>query len=283
MPHTHVDTGSALGIHKGKDVVCMSDVGFSYDGRPALEGVTLHVEQGTTLGIIGPNGGGKSTLLKLALGTMPPDKGTITIEGMSPKDACSKGNVVGYVPQRHTLDWSFPITVRQVVELGLYGKKGLFGRFNKADREKVAETLEAVGMSKLANQPIGGLSGGQQQRVFIARALVSTPRILFLDEPTTGIDQAAQESFAALLETVKAKYGLTIIMVSHNLRSVIATCDKVACLNRTLHYHDHPVRLSKDVLFKVFQCDMDAVIDPHTPDSCCGHDHALSPGHGHSH
>ncbi len=281
-PHSHVDPVSDLGLHKGKDAVCVSDVSFSYDGRPALEHVTLHVRQGAILGIIGPNGGGKSTLLKLILGTLSPDKGTISIEGMNPKTACARGDVVGYVPQRHTLDWTFPITVRQVVELGLYGKKGLFGRYSRADRAKVQETLEAVGMGKLAGQPIGGLSGGQQQRVFIARALVSTPRILFLDEPTTGIDQGAQESFAALLEEVRARYGLTIIMVSHNLRSVIATCDKVACLNRTLHYHDNPVGLSKDVLFKVFQCDLDAVLDPHTPDACCGvggmgHAHPLSP------
>ncbi len=275
-PHTHVDATSDLALHQGIDVVCISGVSFSYDGQLALENITLHVKQGTTLGIIGPNGAGKSTLLKLILGTLAPDKGSITIAGMSPQAACAHGDAVGYVPQRHTLDWSFPITVRQVVELGLYGKKGLFGHYGRADRAKVADTLEAVGMGKLARRPIGDLSGGQQQRVFIARALVATPRILFLDEPMTGIDQGAQESFAVLLEEIKKRYGLTIILVSHNLRSIIATCDKVACLNRTLHFHDHPVGLSKDVLFKVFQCDMDAVLDPHTGDPCCNelHGHA---------
>ncbi len=288
-PHSHVDPVSDLGLHQPKDVVCVSDVSFAYDHRPALEHITLHVKQGSILGIIGPNGGGKSTLLKLILGTLTPDHGKISIEGLSPKAACARGDIVGYVPQRHTLDWSFPVTVRQVVQLGLYGKKGLFGLYSKADRAKVQETLDAVGMGHLANQPIGGLSGGQQQRVFIARALVADPKILFLDEPTTGIDQAAQESFATLLETVRAKYHLTIIMVSHNLRSVIATCDKVACLSRTLHYHDQPSGLSNDVLFKVFQCDLDAVIDPHTPDACCGgdggaHAHTLAPhSHGHTH
>ena len=276
-PHSHVNPVSDLGVHQNRDVVCVSDVSFAYDGRPALEHITLHVKQGSTLGIIGPNGGGKSTLLKLVLGTLTPDSGTITIEGMSPKAACARGDVVGYVPQRHTLDWNFPITVRQVVELGLYGKKGLFGRYGRQDRQKVQESLEAVGMAKLSGQPIGDLSGGQQQRVFIARALVSTPRILFLDEPTTGIDQGAQETFAALLSEIKERYGLTIVMVSHNLRSIIASCDKVACLNRTLHYHDHPVGLSKDVLFQVFQCDLDAVLDPHHDDACCGHVHSLSP------
>lgn len=283
-PHTHVDRMSDLGMHQGKDVVCISDVSFSYDHRPALQHITLHVKQGTTLGIIGPNGGGKSTLMKLMLGTLAPDEGSISIEGMKPREACARGDIVGYVPQRHTLDWSFPITVQQVVELGLFGKKGLFGISSRADREQVSRTLEAVGMTKFAKQPIGGLSGGQQQRVFIARALVATPKILFLDEPTTGIDQAAQGAFAALLEEVKKRYQLTIIMVSHDLRSVIASCDKVACLSRTLHYHDHPVGLSKDVLFKVFQCDMDAVLDPHGHDECCSSNPLAPPGaHGHHH
>jgi zinc transport system ATP-binding protein len=284
-PHTHVNPVSDLGVHQSKDVICVADVDFAYDGRVALDHITLHVKQGSTLGIIGPNGGGKSTLLKLMLGTLSPDSGTITVEGMSPKAACARGDVVGYVPQRHTLDWSFPITVKQVVELGLFGKKGLFGHYSRQDRLQVQETLETVGMAKLSRQSIGDLSGGQQQRVFIARALVATPRILFLDEPTTGIDQAAQETLAALLSELKQRYGLTIVMVSHNLRSIIASCDKLACLNRTLHYHDHPSGLSKEVLFQVFQCDLDAVLDPHHGDACSCHSHALSPmqHHGHTH
>ncbi len=270
LPHTHVQAGSDLGMHKGQDVVCVHNVSFSYDGRPALQNITLHVKQGSTLGIIGPNGGGKSTLMKLILGSLTPDAGSISILGMSPKNACARGDLVGYVPQRHLLNWSFPITVRQVVQLGLFGKKGLFGHFSKTDRQKVQEALQSVNMQHLAEQPIGGLSGGQQQRVFIARALVSTPKLLFLDEPTTGIDQGAQEAFAKLLLTIKQQYSLTLIMVSHNLRSVIATCDHVACLNQTLHYHDQPHALSRDVLFKVFQCDLDAVLDNHLPtDSCC--------------
>jgi zinc transport system ATP-binding protein len=276
-PHTHVNPVSDLGVHQRKDVVCVSDVSFAYDRRPALEHITLHVKRGSTLGIIGPNGGGKTTLLKLMLGTLAPDSGTVTVEGLSPKAACAKGNIVGYVPQRHTLDWTFPINVEQVVELGLCGQKGLFGRYGRSERQKVRETLEAVGMAKFSRQPIGDLSGGQQQRVFIARALVATPRILFLDEPTTGIDQAAQESFALLLSDLRRRYELTIVMVSHNLRSILASCDNIACLNRTLHYHDHPAELSKEVLFRVFQCDLDAVLDPHHDDGCCGHSHAGPP------
>lgn len=279
-PHTHVDSHSDLGTHQGEDVVCVHDVSFSYDARNALSHITLHVKRGSTLGIIGPNGGGKSTLMKLMLGVLEPDSGSITILGLSPRAACSDGALVGYVPQRHVLDWSFPITVRQVVTLGLIGRKGILGGFSKAQKQQVTEALKAVEMEQLADQPIGGLSGGQQQRVFIARALVNQPQVLFLDEPTTGIDQAGQEKFMVLLSNLKEQFGLTLVMVSHDLRSVIASCDRVACLNRTLHYHDHPRGLSSDVLYNVFQCDFDALLDHHTgvhDATCCGHEHPGEP------
>jgi zinc transport system ATP-binding protein len=282
-PHTHVDRQSDLGTHEGVDVVCIHNVSYSYDARPALSHITLHVKKGSTLGIIGPNGGGKSTLMKLMLGVLEPDEGDITILGKSPRAACSDGSLVGYVPQRHVLDWSFPITVRQVVMLGLIGRKGLLGGFSRAQKDQVTSTLKAVEMDHLADQPIGGLSGGQQQRVFIARALVNQPQILFLDEPTTGIDQAGQEKFLALLTHLKEEFHLTLVMVSHDIRSVVASCDRVACLNKTLHYHDRPQGLSSDVLFKVFQCDLDAVLDQHSAAhdaTCCGHEH---PGEEHDH
>jgi zinc transport system ATP-binding protein len=286
-PHTHVDSRSDLGTHQqGDDVICVHDVSYAYDARVAVSHVTLHVKKGATLGIIGPNGGGKSTLLKLMLGVLKPDQGGITILGRSPREACADGSLVGYVPQRHVLDWNFPITVRQVVMLGLIGRKGLLGGFSREQKQQVAETLKAVEMEHLADQPIGGLSGGQQQRVFIARALVNQPKILFLDEPTTGIDQAGQEKFLALLDRLKGHFGLTLVMVSHDLRSVIASCDRVACLSRSLHYHDRPQGLSSDVLFRVFQCDLDAVLDQHSgvhDASCCGHDHGAECHHEHGH
>lgn len=280
-PSTHVDQASPLGLHQaGDDVVCLHDVSFAYDRRPAISHVTLHVKRGNTLGVIGPNGGGKSTLMKLMLGVIKPDSGEVTILGKPPQTACRDGGLVGYVPQRHAIDWTFPISVRQVVQLGRIGKKGVFG-FSRDDKASVNDALAAVDMAHLADQPIGGLSGGQQQRVFIARALVAKPQILFLDEPTTGIDQHGQEKFAQLLDSLKRKFGLTLIMVTHDLRAAVASCDRVACLNRTLHYHDHPNSLSRDVLFKVFQCDMDAVLDhTHAPGDACGcgdHDHS----HGH--
>src|SRR6185312_8655333 len=162
-PHSHVDSRSDLGMHRGEDVVCVHNVSYSYDARRALEHITLHVKKGSTLGVIGPNGGGKSTLMKLMLGVMKPDEGSITVMGKSPDAACADGSLVGYVPQRHVLDWNFPITVRQVVMLGLIGRKGMFGGFSREQKQRVTEVLRAVEMEKLADQPIGGLSGGQQQ------------------------------------------------------------------------------------------------------------------------
>ncbi len=273
LPHSHVHTASDLGMHGGEDVICVDHVSYAYEGRAALTDITLHVKAGSTLGVIGPNGSGKSTLVKLMLGVMAPDAGAITVLGRSPREACADGSLVGYVPQRTQLDWTFPVSVRQVVLLGLIGTKRLFRPFSGRARRRVEETLASVDMLHLADQPIGGLSGGQQQRVFIARALVNQPKILFLDEPTTGIDRGGQEMFTELLDGLKRQFGLTLILVSHDLRAVIASCDRVACLNRTLHYHDTPGALSRDVLFKVFQCDLDAVLEQHAPaaDGTCCH------------
>ncbi len=249
--------------HHGDDDVCLNQVSFAYDGQFVVENVTLHAPHGTTLGIIGPNGSGKTTLLKLMLGLLRPNAGTITVLGMSPAQACARGDLVGYLPQRHELDWSFPISARQVVELGLVGRRGLLGRPSAADRRQAADQLAAVGLADQADVPIGELSGGQQQRVFLARALVSRPRVLFLDEPTTGVDVGAQENLQELLALVKEQLALTLIVVSHNLRAITSTCDQIACLNRTVHYHDKPSGLSREMLSRVFNCDVEYMLDPH--------------------
>ena len=264
--HEHNHAQGGLAQHHGEDVVCVDDVSFSYDGKLVLENITLHVQQGSTLGVIGPNGSGKTTLLKIMLGSLQPDLGSVEILGQSPRDACARGDLVNYVPQRHTLDWQFPVSVRDVVELGLAGRLGLTGRLGRPQRERAAEMLQAVGLAKVADNPIGELSGGQQQRVFIARALVASPQVVLLDEPMTGVDQGAQESLMTLLGELKKRMALTLVIVSHNLRSIISTCDQVACLNRTLHYHDKPAAISHEMLLRLFQCDFDALLDPHEHD-----------------
>jgi zinc transport system ATP-binding protein len=262
-PHTHHAVDSHLARHHGEDVVCVDDVSFTYHGKAALEHITLHVQRGDTLGIVGPNGAGKTTLLKLMLGLLQPDAGSVRVMELPPGEACARGNLVGYVPQRHMLDWQFPISVRQVVQLGFAGWRGLTGRLGHAERERAGEMLAAVGMQDVADEPIGELSGGQQQRVFIARALVVSPQVVLLDEPMTGVDPGAQESLMRLLEQLKARMGLTLVIVSHNLRSIIASCDQVACLNRTLHYHDRPAAISHEMLLHLFQCDFDALLETH--------------------
>jgi zinc transport system ATP-binding protein len=253
-----------LESHHGDDDVCLNQVSFAYDGQFVVENVTLHAPHGTTLGIIGPNGSGKTTLLKLMLGLLRPNAGSITVLGMPPAEACARGDVVGYVPQRHELDWSFPISARQMVELGLAGRRGLMGRLSAADRRRAIEQLAAVGLADQADASIGELSGGQQQRVFLARALVSRPRVLFLDEPTTGVDVGAQENLQSLLQLVKEQLELTLIVVSHNLRAITSTCDYIACLSRTVHYHDKPSGLSRELLSSVFHCDVEAMLDTHS-------------------
>lgn len=171
--HNHDHGGAAQGDlaqHHGQDVVCVDDVSFSYQDSLVLERITLHVERGTTLGIIGPNGSGKTTLLKIMLGLLRPDSGYVQILGLGPQQACASGSLVGYVPQRHTLDLQFPVSARQVVELGAVGGRGVGGRPTEADRRRAEQLLASVGMSDAAETPIGELSGGQQQRVFVARA-----------------------------------------------------------------------------------------------------------------
>ena len=266
VSHDHNAIDSKLAKHHGEDVVCVDDVSFGYHGKAILEHITLHVERGSTLGIIGPNGAGKTTLLRLMLGLLQPDIGSVRVLELPPGDACARGNLVGYVPQRHMLDWEFPVSVRQVVELGFAGRQGLTGRLGRLDRAHAAEMLGAVGIQDMADEPIGELSGGQQQRVFIARALVASPQVVLLDEPMTGVDQGAQESLMNLLEQLKARMGLTMVIVSHNLRSIIANCDQVACLNRTLHYHDRPTAISREMLLRLFQCDFDAMLETHAHD-----------------
>lgn len=275
-PCTHGPLGEH---HPTTDAVCIENVSFSYPGTPrhaaahahhlhdtvdhppiqsrqVLQNITLHIEQGCSLGIVGPNGAGKSTLMKIMLGLLEGYTGKVSVMGMPPRQACKRGNVIGYVPQRHTAEWTFPVTARQVAMMGLTGKTGLFRWFKSSDRAYVDEVMEHVGVAHLRDRPIGELSGGQQQRIFIARALVARPRILLLDEPTVGIDEAGQAQFADLLHELHESLGLTVIIVSHDLRAIAAGCNRVACLNRTLHYHDSPQGMTAEVLREVFQHDI---------------------------
>jgi zinc transport system ATP-binding protein len=263
--HAH----SGLGKHRDRtDAICVDHVSFGYktDGKRfdsaglALADVTLHIEQGSSLGIIGPNGAGKTTLLKIMLGLLDGYTGGVHVLGLSPRAACRRGDLIGYVPQRHNVEWRFPLTVRQVVRMGLVGKTGLFRRYAQDDLDYVESLLQRVGIGELADRPIGDLSGGQQQRCFMARALAPRPKVLILDEPLANVDEAGQRQFADLIRNVHQSLGLTIVIVSHDLRAVAAGCSSVACLNRTVHYHDVPSGLTEDVLREVFQHEISWVL-----------------------
>ncbi len=240
-------------------IVDISRLDFSYGNTPALKQVSIQIQRGSTLGLIGPNGGGKTTLVKLLIGLLEPASGSITIEGMTPRMAVRQANIIGYLPQNHGRPERFPINVRQTVRLGLAGKTGICRATLKQDLDFVEYLLERTEIKDLAHRPIGQLSGGQLQRVFIARALSVRPRILLLDEPTTGVDRGNQQRFIEFLQELKKDLGLTVIIVTHDLRAVSAVADRIACLNMTLHYHDVPERMPADLLYRMFACDLQAM------------------------
>jgi zinc transport system ATP-binding protein len=260
QPHacaTHGCDHGSLDKHSQADLVCLDRVTYTYpSGTPALQDVTLHVDRGCNLGIIGPNGAGKSTLIKILLGVLTGYSGSVTLAGLSPAEACRRGDVVGYVPQRFDVEWRFPVHAEQVVCMGLVGKTGMFRRLASSDRKYARHIMQRVGIADLAHRPIGDLSGGQQQRVFIARALVCRPQILILDEPTVGVDEGGRKRFAELIHDLHESLNLTVIIVSHDLAAIAAGCNRIACLNRTIHYHDAPAGLTREVLAEVFRHDI---------------------------
>jgi zinc transport system ATP-binding protein len=239
-------------------LVNIIDLDFAYGEQLVLKQINLPVEQGSVLGIIGPNGGGKTTLLQLLLGQFAPTRGAITVEGLSPRDAVKRGNVIGYLPQSYAVPGDFPIDVRHVVRLGLVAKTGMLRAHSAADLQFVEWLMQRVGVHELAGRAVGTLSGGQRQRMMIARALAAKPKLLLLDEPTTGIDRAGQQRFIEFIQDLRKELGLTVVLVSHDLSTVSAIADRIACLNVTLHYHDVPERLEPDVIHRVFACAVEA-------------------------
>lgn len=227
-------------------VVEFRDVSFGYNGSPVLEDINLIVEEGDFLGIVGPNGGGKTTLLKLALGILQPTRGSIRIMGRQPAAARS---LVGYVPQLMEFDRDFPISVMEVVLMGRLSPRSLIGRYSAVDRAAAVSAMKAVQVDELANRPLSDLSGGQRQRVFIARALASNPRILLLDEPTASVDSRVEQDIYEVLQELNK--NLTIILVTHDLGFVSSYINKVACVNRRLVCH--PTQdITRETLFDVY-------------------------------
>lgn len=232
-------------------IVELNDVWVRYNEKWALKSIYLSCYPAEILGIVGPNGSGKTTLLNVILGLLRPEKGTVRLFGREPGKVSRQE--VGYLPQISRADRSFPVTVLDVVLMGLYSRLGLFRRPNPNNIRTAMELLDQVNMADHARRPFGILSGGQQQRVQIARALVSKPRLLILDEPATGIDSVAQEDFYELLAKFRDEQGVSAILVSHDIGVITSHADQVACLNREIHYHGEPEYcLSPEIQRKVF-------------------------------
>ena len=235
-------------------IIEIKDLDFAYNGEAVLQDVNLSVQEHDYVAVIGPNGGGKTTLLKLMLGLLTPDKGTVRVDGKSPQNASTS---IGYVPQNVHLNTSFPITAIDVVRMGMLDQSKRFSKKSSSWRDEVMAALDRMEMAAHADEKIGMLSGGQRQRVFIARALVTHPKLLLLDEPTASIDTKGQVDFYRLLKDLNQ--DMTILVVSHDLMAISSHVKSVACVNKELHYHDQAE----------ITCDMLETMYPHSVDEVC--------------
>jgi zinc transport system ATP-binding protein len=220
-------------------LIQLTDVAHTYGGAAVLEHVTLSVEGGDFFGIIGPNGSGKTTLLRIMLGLLVPTQGDVRLFGVAPRKF-REWRRLGYVPQRVSLDATLPITVGEVVASGLASMRGALQPTGPGRRQRALEALALVGMEKHTAARVGKLSAGQQQRVLIARALVSNPELLVLDEPTGGVDPEAEASFYRLLHRLSAERGVTLVLVSHDIGVVAKEVTRLACLNGTVIFCGSP-------------------------------------------
>jgi len=221
-------------------IVELRDVSFGYGaGRLALENVSFAVGEGEFVAIAGPNGGGKTTLLRLVLGLERPSIGWARLFG-DPADRCRRRAEIGYVPQRTQLGGEAPATVREVVAAGRLASGGLLGPLRRADRDLVVRAVSRVGLADRVRSPLRTLSGGMQQRAFIAKALAAQPSLLVLDEPTTGVDAEAQESLAALLAELNRELGVTILYVSHEFGAVEQFVERLVLVRGAIVFDGSP-------------------------------------------
>ena len=246
-------------------VIAVENVWFRYQTAPVLEDATLVVQPGDFVCMVGPNGGGKTTLLRLILGLLTPNSGCIRVFGKPPKLACKH---VGYMPQRTDLDPQFPVSVMDVVLMGRLGTRRAWGRYGRTDRRIATQALEDVGLMDLRHRPLSALSGGQRQRVMLARALACEPGLLLLDEPTANVDVAVQEDLYQLLERLNER--MTVIVVTHDVGVVSQIFKTVICVNRNVYVHPTS-SLSGDMIRDLYEHDVRIV----------RHDHDLGGGHAH--
>lgn len=219
-------------------IIEAKDIVFGYEGRNVLDNAGLSIYPGDFMAVIGPNGSGKSTLMKICIGLIKPSYGSVKLFGTE-ISKFRNWKKVGYIPQKATsFNQDFPATVEEVVKTNLYSRVGLMGRIKKEHMAKVYEALELTGMLDFKERLVGRLSGGQQQRVFIAKALVSDPEILFMDEPTTGIDASSEKEFYSLMSSLNKDKNITLVMVTHDIGAVNKNVNRIVCLSQG-HVHEH--------------------------------------------
>jgi zinc transport system ATP-binding protein len=245
--------GGGATVSEAREVIRFESVWVDYDGLPALEDINLVVGERDFVGIIGPNGGGKTTLLKVLLGLIQPTRGRVMVLGQHPREA---RRFVGYVPQHIEFDRAFPISVWDVAMMGRLGRRGLLRRYAEDDRRAVENALSQVDMLGYKDRQIGKLSGGERQRVFVARALASDPQILLLDEPTASVDTRVVGSIYEVLQELNSR--VTIILVSHDIGVVSSYVKTIACLNGLLIYHESK-EITPDMLEAAYHCPVDLI------------------------
>ncbi|NBV84156.1 ABC transporter ATP-binding protein [bacterium] len=249
------------------ELLRLESVGYTISGDTILDGVTLSVGGTDFLSIIGPNGGGKSTLLQLIVGLKTPTRGTILLMGNTPRVGRSK---IGYLPQYPEFDRGFPISVEETVALATLQNRWR-GFLSKSDLERAHHWLAQVGVYHLAKRNLRHLSGGERQRILLARALINEPRLLILDEPTAAVDTEGEKQFYDILGELNRH--MAIIMVTHDLTAVSAISRSVACLNKRLFYHGD-AHLEHADIAEAYQCPVDLIAH--------GHPHRIFPRHDHS-
>lgn len=234
--------------------ISLNNVSIAYENRIALRNLHATIEPGEFIGIIGPNGSGKTTMFKAILGLQPMMRGDIAVFGHSVRNEVKAvRQMTGYLPQRDTIDPKVPGLVSDIVLMGLYSKLGLFTRPSPQDKQRMREVLNLVEMSDYLNEPIGHLSGGQQQRVFLARALVSNPKILLLDEPTSAIDPGTQVRLLELIVKIHEELDITILLITHDVNHLVSNVGRVMYLNKSLHaFGPTDDILKEEVLSKVY-------------------------------
>lgn len=235
-------------------VIELEKVSCILGGRPVLDEVDLKVREGDLYAVIGPNGGGKTTLLKVILGLLPASSGTVKVFGKDPRQGRSR---VGYVPQYRTFDFHYPVTVEEMVLSGRLGHiPGPIRRFSTEDHEAAKKALDRTGILHLSRRPVSNLSGGEQQRAIIARALVGDPELLILDEPMVYVDIPTEMHLFDMLEGLLP--GMTILLVTHDIGAISTHVTRVACLNGKIFTHDTD-EISEEMLTAAYHCPVDLI------------------------